>query len=200
MKLNAYSFLTALKAVLPFSAKNDYRYYLNGVHLFGTEGGFFIEASDGHTAARVKIDAKVEGELDLVIPRDYCEKVVKLKILKRERDSQEIEINYSHLAVSVSLDGQKLEANTIECKYVDLARALPPPPVGKPSDRRGFNAEYLARAAQSASLLAHPKYKGAALVGGSGAEDRFVFEVPTAHGEFPLLSQPAIFVVYPMRL
>lgn len=200
MKVNAYSFLTALKAVLPFAPKNDRRQCLNGVHLLGTDGGFFVEATDGHTAARVKIDAQLDGPLDVVMPRDFCEKVAKLTVTVKERDCLEIELNYSHTATVVSLDGQKLEANTIDCEYVDLARALVVPPVGEPSDRRGFNAEYMARAAKSASLLANPTYKGVALVGGSAATDNFVFEVSTAHGEFSMISEPAVFVVCPMRL
>lgn len=200
MRLNAYSFLTALKAVLPFSPKNDVRYYLNGVHLLGTDGGFFIEATDGYTAARVKVDAQLDGPLDLVMPRGFCEKVANRKVPVRERDSLELELAYSFLATVVSLDGQSMEANTVDCKYVDLHRVLGVPAVGKPSDRRGFNAEYMARAAKSASMLAHPKYKGVALVGGSAATDNFVFEVSTAHGEFPAISEPALFVVCPMRL
>lgn len=200
MRLNAYSFLTALKAVLPFAPKNDIRYYLNGVHLLDTDGGFFVEATDGHTAARVKVDAQLDGTLDLVMPRDFCEKVAKLKVPVRERDSLELELAYSYLATAVSLDGLKIDASTIDCKYVDLARGLVVPAVGKPSDRRGFNAEYLARAAKSASMLANPNYKRVALVGGSAATDNFVFEVSTAHGEFPAITAPAVFVVCPMRL
>lgn len=138
MKISAYSFLTALKAVLPFAAKNDVRYCLNGVHLLGTQGGFFMEATDGHTAARVKIDGELDGPLDLVVPRGYCEKLIKLKVPARERDVLEVEFCYSPCSVVVSLDGQKMEGNPVDCKYVDLARILGAPPRRESTRRPWF--------------------------------------------------------------
>ena len=196
MKLNAYSFLTAIKAVLPFAPENNVRYCLNGVHLLGTKNGFFIEATDGYTAARVKIDAQLDGHLDLIIPHGFCKEIAKLKVPVRERDNLELGLDYYDLKAIVSLSGKTIEVEAIDDKYVDLTHVLIAPPVGKPSGRRVFNAEYMARAATSASMLANH----CALVGGSAATDNFVFEVPTAHGKFAMISEPAIFAICPMRL
>lgn len=202
MQINLYSFVSALSAVLPFASKNDIRYYLNGVHLVSCEGGFYVEATDGHTAARVKIDTPepIAG-LDLIIPHGDCAKVSAFKVAKKYRKEKALSFEWQGLRGSFS-DGQRtVSFEAIEHSYVDIGRVIhtPAADASRPSDR-GVNALYLARAGKSAAVLANPKHHGAAMVGAHGASDTFIFKVPTDHGDFLQISEPALFVVCPMRL
>lgn len=202
MQVNLYSFVSALSAVLPFAPKNDVRYYLNGVHLVSCEGGFYVEATDGHTAVRVKIDTtEPVADLDLVIPHDVCAKVSAFKVAKKYRKEKVISFEWHGLGGSFS-DGQSsVSFEAIEGKYVDLGRVMraPAADASRPSDR-GVSALYLARVGKSAAILANPKYHGVAMVGAHGASDNFIFKVPTDHGDFLQISEPALFVICPIKL
>jgi len=203
MKINAYSFITALKAVIPFAVKKDVRWYLNGVHLVYTGGGFHMEATDGYTAARVTFDClHAQTELDIIIPLDECLKITKLKINKKERHSQDLDFVQDGYLFNVKFGGNTLVGYGIKGRFPDLSLVLPPPILTKehyPEDR-GFNAKYLARMADSAAMLASPKYHVCLLKAHSGSRDKYILEVPTSHNEFPGISKPAIFIGMPMYI
>jgi len=85
MQINAHSFITAVKAVLPFAGVNDVRHYLNGVHIFSTaDDGLTIEATDGHTAAQVTLDGAYGGT-EIILDRVTASQIAKLKVKKVER-------------------------------------------------------------------------------------------------------------------
>lgn len=197
--LNAHSFVSAIKAALLFSAKNDVRYYLNGVHLVSCNGGFYIESTDGHKAMHVKIDRELPREFDVILPLDLCVAIAKIRIPKKERGISTLGIVIEGISIEVCHEDALYTGVLVGGRFPDINRIMIKPASGS-FDDRGINTEYIIKAGKAMSILANPKYHGVSLCGGQGAADIFYFEVPTNHGDFTEISEPATFVVLPMRL
>lgn len=201
IRLDSYSFVSAIKAALLFSAKNNVRYYLNGVHLVSCDGGFYLESTDGYKAMRVKIDRELPREFDVILPLDLCVSIAKIRIPKKERSMGVLDLVIDGISIEVCHDTVTYTGVSVDGKFPDIGRVMVKP-TSESFEDRGVNAEYLIEAGKAIHILANPnpKYHGASLCGGQGSRDVFYFEVLTNHGDFTEISEPATFVVMPMRL
>lgn len=101
IRLDSHSFVSAIKAALLFAAKNDIRYYLNGVHLVSCDGGFYIESTDGHKAMRVKVDRELPREVDVILPLDLCVAITKIRIPKKDRGINILDLVIDGISIEV---------------------------------------------------------------------------------------------------
>lgn len=132
-------------------AKNDVRYYLNGVMLEAEGNHLRAVATDGHRLAAVEVEAS--GPLEpgrWIIPRKAVAELTKFT------DEVDLLLGASH--VRVEAGRRSLSARLIEGKFPDYARVIP-----TPESYMTANREALKSALQRVLLLA-PAYGAVGLV------------------------------------
>lgn len=157
-----------LRAALVLAAKQNIRYYLNGVLVELHPERAYIVGCDGH---RLGVFRDVDGDrndelaampgqcVEFIIPRDMLEK---LKAARRS-SLPVVLCTYDTETrdVSIAADGATMTAQAVEGKFPDWRRVLPaaatkPEHVGRAGQ---FNLDYLASFAKVADYLgaAHPE-------------------------------------------
>lgn len=119
---------TKLAAISVFAAKNDDRYYLNGVHLKATGGALIIEATDGHALARTTVAIDETDAFDVVIKN----KDIKA-ILDGTKTAEAVDVIASNDAVEFIGDFNYM-CKPVAGKFPDTNRVIP-------ADDRPFNPE-----------------------------------------------------------
>lgn len=169
-----------LESALIFQAKNDVRYYLNGV-CFKADGR--VCSTDGHRAfVGGKHDADLKEDLILSITKsptknyDYAEIDTDTGIVSYHTDTT--------LRIGVGL------CEVIDGRFPDIDRIIPKEK--SPTDRIGFNAKYLTDVEKAAKLF-NPKYSSVTfeLNGNTGSS---VAKLKSCFGE------EAKIIVMPMRI
>lgn len=135
-----------LESALIFQAKNDVRYYLNGI-CFMPDGR--IAATDGHRAfISCNHENKLEENVIVSISKsphkryDYAELDMKTKLVTYHHESG--------LMVGAGI------CDVIDGRFPDIDRVIPK---GKsPAEEIGFNAKYLADVEKAARLF-NPKWE-----------------------------------------
>jgi DNA polymerase-3 subunit beta len=107
-----------LKALLLCAAKNDVRYYLNGVHFESSANGIIAAATDGHRLLCVNLPAENAPGIKNLIPRALIEAAVKTKSIY-------IEITIDAGNVTLSSAGQNVSGSIGEGVYPDYRRVIP---------------------------------------------------------------------------
>lgn len=169
-----------LESAMIFQAKNDVRYYLNGV-CFKADGR--VCSTDGH---RAFVGGKHEGDFkdDVILSitksptkkYDYAEIYTDTGIVNYHTDTT--------LLIGVGL------CEVIDGRFPDIDRIIPKEK--SPTDRIGFNAKYLADVEKSAKLF-NPKYSSV-LFELNGNTNATVAKLKSPHGD------TAIIIVMPMRI
>ena len=121
--------LAWLKSVLLAAAKNDVRYYLNGVMIRNGE----IAATNGHMLLLIKSES-IKSDGEYIIDNDT------LKMLLTAHKGIK---GYTHIAVvdSVAITGKsKISITPVDGKFPDVNRVIPQEPSGEIAN---FNYEYL---------------------------------------------------------
>ena len=123
-----------LKALLLCAAKNDVRYYLNGVHFESTPNGIIAASTDGHRLLCVNLPNEQAEGIKALIPRALIEAAVKTK-------AQVIDITIDGPSVTLSSMGQNVSGSITDGVFPDFRRVIPE----KVSGIQGnvFNNEYL---------------------------------------------------------
>ncbi len=123
-----------LKALLLCSAKNDHRYYLNGVHFESTPGGIIAASTDGHRLLCINLpDQQAEG-VKALIPRTLIEAAIKTK-------APTIDITIDGHNVTLSSMGQNVSGSITDGVFPDFRRVIPEKVSGLQGNE--FNNEYL---------------------------------------------------------
>jgi DNA polymerase-3 subunit beta len=123
-----------LKALLLCAAKNDIRFYLNGIHFESTPGGIIAASTDGHRLLCVNLpDQQAEG-VKAIIPRALIEAAIKTK-------APTIDITIDGQQVTLSSAGQNVSGSLTEGVFPDLRRVIPEKVSGIQCNE--FNNEYL---------------------------------------------------------
>jgi len=123
-----------LKALLLCAAKNDIRYYLNGIHFESTPGGIIAASTDGHRLLCINLpDQQVEG-INCLVPRALIEAAVKTK-------AQVIDVMIDGPSVTLSSAGQNVSGSLTEGVFPDFRRVVPNSVSGIQGNE--FNNEYL---------------------------------------------------------
>lgn len=144
MKLKISKLL--LEGALMFQAKNDVRYYLNGI-CFMPDGR--VAATDGHRAFIAnKHDNKITDNVIVSVSKsptkryDYAVLDTKTKMVTYHDDTE--------LMVGAGI------CNIIDGRFPDVDRVIPKQT--SPTEQIGFNAKYLADVEKLAKLF-NPKYE-----------------------------------------
>ena len=123
-----------LKALLLCAAKNDIRYYLNGVHFESTNNGIIAASTDGHRLICINLPNEQAEGVKALIPRALIEAAVKTK-------SVYIEITIDGANVTLSSMGQNVSGSLTEGVFPDYRRVIPNSVSGIQGNE--FNNEYL---------------------------------------------------------
>ena len=107
-----------LKALLLCAAKNDVRYYLNGVHFESTNNGIIAASTDGHRLLCINLpDQQAEG-VKALIPRALIEAAIKTK-------APTIDIMIDGANVTLSSMGQNVSGSITDGVFPDFRRVIP---------------------------------------------------------------------------
>jgi DNA polymerase-3 subunit beta len=123
-----------LKALLLCAAKNDVRYYLNGIHFESTPGGIIAASTDGHRLLCINLPNEQAEGVKALIPRALIEAAIKTK-------AQVIDITIDGHNVTLSSAGQNVSGSITDGVFPDFRRVVPNTVTGITGSE--FNNEYL---------------------------------------------------------
>jgi DNA polymerase-3 subunit beta len=124
-----------LKALLICAAKNDIRYYLNGVHFESTSNGIIAASTDGHRLLCINLPNEQAEGIKALIPRALIEAAVKTK-------AQVIDISIDGANVTLSSMGQNVSGSITDGVFPDFRRVIPNSVSGE-SGGAQFQTDYI---------------------------------------------------------
>ena len=136
-----------LKAVAHAMAKNDIRYYLNGLLVESNGAETRLVATDGHRLHMViqEQSGAVVEPVSFIMPADMVKKCLTVKASKVDK-CQKILITYDQGKISARLpDGSEIVQFALDGKFPDYRRIIPAHDGGAPEPCI-FNNDYVADA------------------------------------------------------
>jgi hypothetical protein len=133
--------LDIFRAAILFSGKHDIRFYLNGIHV--TAGR--IQSTDGCAAFFHWAD--IPAGVDVIIPREVIEQVLKVK-------AKECELSIGETC-SIQCAGIEFKFKPVEGKFPDCQRVIPEKVTGEAAT---FNPDYLVACQKAAKALGVKRY------------------------------------------
>lgn len=128
-QLDAGELNAGLGAVAPCMAHQDVRYYLNGVCLRFTATQLWLGASDGHRAARYRLDLVSPlpppgaADRELILPARSVHEL--LRLLPEHGSTVPVECRCGHNTLALDLAEVQYSSKLIEGRYPDLDRVFP---------------------------------------------------------------------------
>jgi DNA polymerase-3 subunit beta len=142
---NATIEASTLKALLMFAAKQDNRYYLNGVYFETTNTGTCAVATNGYCIAVARIDETQGREsCSVLVHRDHIE-----AILKTNKYSIKIDTMPDN-QVKLTGTGGAVTVPVLDGVYPDWRRVVKAPQTG---ERAYFNPDYLALVNKAGQII-----------------------------------------------
>ena len=131
-----------IAAVSRFMAKQDIRYYINGLHVECYANIAYVVATDGHTLALGRVTRETSGDImtgqgSLIIPREFVE-----KIKANGNNGMPVTLSVDGEAFTLDDCGMKTSGKAIDGKFPDWRRVIPRKASGEAAF---FNPEYLMR-------------------------------------------------------
>ena len=139
----------ALKAVSRFAAVKDVRYYLNGVLVEANPLETRLCATDGHTLAVHRADAKGdnEGAWTGILPLDAVTTLLKMKPALKSLKDEPIALTVSDNGeIRADWNGQSIICRAVDGEFPDYRRVIPESLDGL----AWINHDYLARIVDAA--------------------------------------------------
>ena len=102
-ELNKQDLLTLIESTAPFTAKEESRPILTGVHFVAKDGKLTATATDAHTMSRRSLTCDTTIQLDVVIPR---ENLLKLVNLLKGTKTDTIIIRYTNVGLQIVADSR----------------------------------------------------------------------------------------------
>ena len=145
-------------------ARQDVRYYLNGLLLEVTPQQVKAVATDGHRLAVAQLDAEtgVEESKSIIIPRKG---VIELARLLTGEDV-ELKVRVGTNAVQMTIDDVRFSSKLIDGKFPDYGRVVPD--VEQCDKRLSMDRESLRQCLVRASVLSSDKHRTVRLTLGAG--------------------------------
>ena len=145
-------------------ARQDVRYYLNGLLFEVTPQQVKAVATDGHRLAVAQLDAEtgVEKSKSIIIPRKG---VIELARLLTGEDV-ELKVRVGTNAVRMTIDDVRFSSKLIDGKFPDYGRVVPD--VEQCDKRLSMDRESLRQCLVRASVLSSDKHRTVRLTLGSG--------------------------------
>lgn len=183
--------INSLRAAMLFAAKNDVRYYLNGLHIvLKGDGTGEIQATDGHRAIVVRLHDVPAVSLSVIIPGDSIETLLKAKGVKKatyvfldipanERDNGGSPFTLREPLLS----GAGVSGATIDGVFAPIRKVVPETTSGVMAQ---YNWQYLADCQDAAEILTGSKRGEGAPIAYNGdgpaivylSEDAFALVMP----------------------
>lgn len=139
-----------LKAVLSHAAKDDVRFYLNGIHFKNRNGVLVVEGTDGQRMIRVTLDNITLTEpLDAIIKRSDIEFILKMKFYS-------IELEFGEKSVKVANTGMTFEL--MDGTFPDID-AIIPAQIPRAFISGIYNWDYLSDIRDASNLIFDVKKK-----------------------------------------
>lgn len=187
--------ITALRAAMLFAAKQDVRYYLNGLHIvLKGDGTGEIQATDGHRAIVIRLLYVPAVSLSVIIPATLVETLLKAKGCKKA--------NYAFLDIPANeknnrdapftlreplYSGAAVAGQTIDGVFPDMQKVVPKKCSNEIAQ---YNWQYMADCQDAAEILTGSGGEGAPVAyNGDGpaivylSEDAFALVMPCRKGE-----------------
>jgi DNA polymerase III subunit beta len=116
----------ALRAALLFAAKNDIRYFLNGICLTNDA----IVATDGHRLIKIDncfedVSGDMPNNMRCIVPRDLVEQALKLTKLKTLPIVFKVSTQDGKTTVSASVASSSVSSAIVDGSYPDFSRVIP---------------------------------------------------------------------------
>ena len=145
-------------------ARQDVRYYLNGLLLEVTPQQVKAVATDGHRLAVAQLDAEtgVEESKSIIIPRKG---VIELARLLTGEDV-ELKVRVGSNAVRMTIDDVRFSSKLIDGKFPDYGRVVPD--LEQCDKRLSMDRESLRQCLVRASVLSSDKHRTVRLTLGAG--------------------------------
>jgi DNA polymerase-3 subunit beta len=144
------------------AAKDDVRYYLNGVLLEVIKGRLRTVATDGHrlAMATLELNTAIEAEkkIEVILPQKCCREL--LKILGE--GDRIVYVAISDTAVQFSLPSIQLTSRLIEGKYIVYEDVLKNARANK-GDWIAIDRDTLRKTISRVSIIADNRYQGVAV-------------------------------------
>ena len=140
-----------LKAALQAAAKQDIRYYLNGILVQATPTETRVVATDGHMliALRQAAQNSVTGQVDIIIPREVLDR---LKPSKKELATAQYTLTVPDSGPCALQAASSTEYfSPVDGKYPDYVRVIPEKVSGQAGN---YNPALLSRAQAAADIVA----------------------------------------------
>jgi DNA polymerase-3 subunit beta len=155
-----------LKALLVTAAKQDVRYYLNGIAFDAQAERTIWASADGHRMSIYNGTASDDGMTGLgILPRDYAEAV--LKVAGKNKYLL-FTIDLVALTIAESLTG--MSGKLVDGTFPDYRRVVPLTASGEVAQ---FNPEYVGDIARQAKAIGCSRYASIANNGTGGALVKF---------------------------
>lgn len=173
----------SIKALLLAAAKNDVRYYLNGVCIDVRESDAVAVATDGHMLVALPLE-RVEGDESPTVAGHYIIARDSLEKLKSPVKGEHVTLTIDAAAQSLTIGawGSTTTTKLVEGQYPNWRSAIPKTVNGEVSQ---FDAEYVAAFGKINKLLGS-KYSPAIAHNGNAASR-------------VMLTGGAVGVIMPMR-
>ena len=174
----------ALKAVSRFAAVKDIRYYLVGVQVESNPLETRLCATDGHTLAVHRADAKGdnEGSWTGILPLDAVTTLLKMKPAIKSLKDEPIHLTIAESGeIRADWNGQSIITRAVDGKFPDYRRVIPASLDGAPA---WINPDYLTRIVDAAKDI------------GAG----FTFGFGGTSCSMAYIGSDMVAVVMPMRL
>lgn len=160
-------------------AKQDVRYYLNGMLLEWKAGSLLLVATDGHQLAAIGTQVGVDGgDGQVILPADT---VAALGRLGQEAGEEELRIDIAPNLVHVAMEGRELISKLIDGRYPDWRRVVPPQSPNQVTWL--FRCEDLAKALARVRILASEKLHGARFTATAEDPERLVVRASNTEQE-----------------
>jgi hypothetical protein len=135
-----------LKALSRFAATKDLRYYLCGIHFVQNNRGTYIEATNGHCAARLLIDDQPMPSASFILHNDAIKKLA----ATGTKGDQFLHFEVNGLSVEVIGDNEKYTFQALDGTFPDIDRVTPLVHKAEDEGFAGFNPEYVMAFQQAA--------------------------------------------------
>ena len=141
-------------------ARQDVRYYLNGLLLEVTDQQVRAVATDGHRLAVAQLDATtgMQESKSIIIPRKGVLELARLLIGKED----ELKVRVGSNAVQMSIDDVRFTSKLIDGKFPDYGRVIPD--AGQCDKRLSIDRESFRQCLLRASVLSSDKHRTVRMV------------------------------------
>lgn len=149
MDLDAFK----VRLALPFAARNDVRYYLNGLHIVQEPAGVSVQASNGHVALMVPDDGGTTDVSRIILLSPAAKAYLKEPNRVRCTSDGTVFISdKSGVVLHIEPDG------IINATYPDLSKSIGNLADYKPGLSKAFDADYIGLV-YTAAKVADPAYR-----------------------------------------